>query len=187
MTLLYILAHIVRICIIVHGMSTINKLMTIIIIIIIIIIIVIIIIIIIIIIKNFNLRNLQSLENLQFYIFGLCHLNIWIWFVQTLGTSCVYTRYLENGIVPACFSQLVLTLILVNCILFFSLFSTPFSGSTVFLSALLFIWSVLALPICTYGMPICRFEIVFCISKFNLLTSVLSQKSSHLLFSVFCL
>ena len=108
---LYILTHVVRIYIIVHVMSTINKLMMmiaiiiimimiilLIIIIIIIIIIttaimiiiittmtaIIIIIIIIIMIKNFNLRNLQSLENLQLYTFGLCHLNILMWFVQTL-------------------------------------------------------------------------------------------------------
>ena len=106
---LYILTHVVRIYIIVHVMSTINKLMMMIAIIIIMIMIILIIIIIIIIIiittaimiiiittmtaiiiiiiimiKNFNLRNLQSLENLQLYTFGLCHLNILMWFVQTL-------------------------------------------------------------------------------------------------------
>ena len=106
---LYILTHVVRIYIIVHVMSTINKLMMMITIIIIMIMIILIIIIIIIIIittaimiiiittmtaiiiiiiiimiKNFNLRNLQSLENLQLYTFGLCHLNILMWFVQTL-------------------------------------------------------------------------------------------------------
>ena len=102
---LYILTHVVRIYIIVHVMSTINKLMMMIAIIIIMIMIILIIIIIIIttaimiiiittmtaiiiiiiiMIKNFNLRNLQSLENLQLYTFGLCHLNILMWFVQTL-------------------------------------------------------------------------------------------------------
>ena len=63
--------------------------------------------------KNVNLSYLQSLANFQFWTFGLYHLNIWIQFVQTFGTSCIYTTYLDNSIVSAgCFSPLVLTLIL---------------------------------------------------------------------------
>ena len=41
--------------------------------------------------KHDNVRNLQSLANLQFWAFSICHLTIWMWFVQTLGTSCIYT------------------------------------------------------------------------------------------------
>ena len=45
--------------------------------------------------KNVNLSNLQSLPNLQYWIFVLYHLNIWIQFVQTFDTS-LYTTYLGN-------------------------------------------------------------------------------------------
>ena len=37
---------------------------------------------------------------------------MWIQFVQTLGTSGIYTAYLDNCIIPVCFLHLALTLIL---------------------------------------------------------------------------
>ena len=54
--------------------------------------------------KNANLSYLQSLVNFQFWTFARYHLNICIWiqFVQTLGTSCIYTTYLDNCIVYIC-------------------------------------------------------------------------------------
>ena len=79
---------------------------------------------------------LQFLANLQFWAFGLYHLNIWIQFVQTLGTSCIYTTYLDNCIVPTCFSPLVITLILVSCTVFiaFQWFSSVFFSSVISLT-----------------------------------------------------
>ena len=71
--------------------------------------------------KSVNLSHLQSLANLQYLDFGHYHFNIWIQFVQTLGTSCIYKTYLDNCIAPACFSPLITTLILVSCTLFQSL------------------------------------------------------------------
>lgn len=54
--------------------------------------------------------EIGSLANLQFWEFGLCYLNIWMQLVQIWGKLSIYTTYLVNSVVPACFSPLVLTL-----------------------------------------------------------------------------
>ena len=43
--------------------------------------------------NNVNLSHLQSLENLQLSSLGIHNLYIWIQFVQTLGTSCIYNIF----------------------------------------------------------------------------------------------
>ena len=78
---------------------------------------------------NVNLSHKQSLANLHFWAFSLHHLNIWIQPVQTLEIL-VYTTYLDNCIVTACFSALVLTLTLACCTVFiaFQSFSSVWYG-----------------------------------------------------------
>ena len=68
--------------------------------------------------EDINLSYLQPLANLLIWTFGLYNLNIWIQFVQALGTSCIHTTYVDNCNVPACFSPSVLILIRVSCTLF---------------------------------------------------------------------
>ena len=53
--------------------------------------------------KECQLSKLQFLPNFPFYASGLYYLNIWIQFVQTLGTSCLYTTYLVKCILLTCF------------------------------------------------------------------------------------
>ena len=84
----------------------------------------------------------------------------------------MHTTYLDNCIVPACFSALIRA---ISCILFFSLFSQPFSGLAVFSSALLFIQPVFALSTCTSGILICNLHLL-------VLATMLSQKFSHHLY-----
>ena len=142
--------------------------------------------------KNVNLSNLHSFANLQVWAFGLYHINIWLKFVLTFGKSCIYGTYLISCIVPACCSPSVLTLISVSCILFesvliaFQWFGSVFFSSVIYLACVcipyLYLWYIHL-----QFMLIRGFEIVFCIIKSNLLTSVPSLKFSHLSFSVFCL
>ena len=71
-----------------------------------------------------------------------------------LWALLVYTTYLDNYIVPACFSPLVLTLILVSCTVFmaFQWFSSIFFSSVIHLACVcidyLHLWYMVYLLIC---------------------------------------
>ena len=114
--------------------------------------------------KNVNLSHFQSLANLQFWTFGLYHLNIWIEFMQTFGTTCLCTTYLDNYVVPACFSPFVLTLILVSCTVFiaFQWFSSVFFSSVIHLACVCIDYLHLWYTHLQF-MLISGFQIFFCI------------------------
>ena len=81
-----------------------------------------------------------------------------------LWAHLVYTTYLDNCIVPACFSPLVLILILVSCTVFiaFQWFSSVFFSSVIHLTcvciAYLHLWYIHL-----QFMLISGFQIFFCI------------------------
>ena len=75
-------------------------------------------------------------------LWQICDFGHLVFIISTFGYSLyrlwahlVYTTYLDNCIVPACFSSLVLTLILVSCTVFiaFQWFSRVFFSSVIHL------------------------------------------------------
>ena len=104
--------------------------------------------------------------------------------MQTLGTSCLYTTNLDNCIVPVCFSSLALTLILASCTLFYNMFSYPlFLFFFFFISCVCIDYLHLWYTHLQF-MLISGFQIYFALYiKFNLLTSMFSQKCTHVFIS----
>ena len=78
----------------------------------------------------YSFRQISNFGHLVFIIstFGYSLCRLW--------AHLVYTTYLDNCIVPACFSPLVLTLILVSCTVFiaFQWFSSVFFSSVIHLA-----------------------------------------------------
>ena len=105
--------------------------------------------------------------------------------MSRLWAHLVYTTYLDNCIVPACFSPLVLTLTLVSYTVFiaFQWFSRVFFSSVIHLACVCIDYLYLCYTYLQF-MVISEFSFALYI-KFNLAISMFSQKCTHLLFSVF--
>ena len=114
-----------------------------------------------------------------------------VFIISTFGHSLcrlwphlVYKTYLDNCIVPACFSPLVLTVILVSCTVFiaFPWFSSVFFSSVIDIACVCIDYLHLWYTHLQF-LPISGLQ--FVLVKFKLSINMFSQKFTHLLFSVF--